>query len=149
LRHRSRNGSGNYEFKLFAGHDDCPSIVLRRISEAHGERMVRDRKARHVINGEGKMVGYQMFESALKPEPVMEPSSQASSTAFSRAELDAIAGAHFKGGENLAGEYGHPGRSRTAGMSEEKRMKRMAAGLRPVDLVEAAQAKLAHYQTTH
>lgn len=62
--------------------------------------------------------------------------------AITPGEMNLIAGQKFKGGRNMCGVVGVPGRSKTLGLGEYKRMERMKIGLPAEDDVELALAKL-------
>lgn len=117
-------------YKLFSTNTTLGWKVINRISAEKGEEMVRNRMGRQVLNTEKKLIGYQMFDSTLKPVPVITDSLP-SSTVLSRAETEAVVG--------LRGE------SRTAGMGEIQRIKRIAEGRRDMDLVESSCAKFAAF----
>lgn len=133
-RFRTYSAGSKHEFKLFDTNTTLGWKVIRRISEDHGEDMVLRRKARHVVNSEGKHIGYQMYESALRPTPVVQD-SKPSCTSISKREMEANAGLF--------------GLSRTASMSEAQRIKRVARGRPEMDLVEAARVKLDAYCGVH
>jgi hypothetical protein len=140
---RRRNRSEQQQYNYYDSNTNLGARVLRRLSFDKGEEYVAAGIAVCVRDATGKIIAYQKLEERRieNPDTAMVPSFT-SMTVLSRAEVDAIAGSKFKGGENEQGVYGPPGRSRTIGMKEEERMLRMKRGLPAEDLVERAQAKL-------
>ena len=130
------------------------------ITKKKADEMVSKLKAEAICDPDsGECLGYQLLTPAVAPAhklgcapvAIAKPSSSMNSTAsFSVSELDIIAGAHMKGGENVDGvDGGRPGRSRTSGMNELARMERLRRGFPVEDRIERVLAKLEHYQTTH
>lgn len=113
--------------------------VIRTISYSTGESMVKERNAERIYDPreEGKLIGYLLLRGEPAKAPIMRQ-SEPSSTAFSRAEVEAIVGMR-----------GDDGRSRTIGLPERIRVARTVKGLREMDLVEAAQEKLKVYPFVH
>lgn len=114
--------------------------VIRTISYSAGEAMVKQRKAERVYDprNDGKLVGYLLLHGEPAKPPIMRE-SEPSSAAFSRAEVEAIAG--MRGDDH--------GRSRTANLPERIRVARTMKGRRDMDLVEAAYEKLRVYPFVH
>lgn len=141
---RRRERGEKQQFQLISDFDVLGKVrVVRRISFFNGEKMVADRLARRVMDDDNAtVIGFQMLPARRAEMDAKLPPLRPSTAALSRKEMDAVAGSNFKGGENLEGVYGPPGGSRTAGLSEEKRMQRIERGLRPEDLVERSFAKL-------
>lgn len=114
--------------------------MIRTISYSTGESMVKERKAERIYDprSEGRLVGYLLLRGE-PAKPAIMRESQPSSTAFSRAEVEAIVG--MRGDDE--------GRSRTVGLPERIRVARTIKGLREMDIVEAAQEKLKVYPFVH
>lgn len=128
---RRRIRTAKIEYDLYSATGPLGVRRIRKVTAKTGDEMVRERKARLVhYNGEYvfQLLSDQQREALAKQ-------SQPSSTAFSSAEREAIVGIR--------------GESRTCGMREPERLKRMAKGLSDMDLVEASRAKLDVYQTVH
>jgi len=124
-------------FQLCSADGPLGIRVIRLVTRDAGLQLVGQRKAVRVVNTEEELIGFQLASRKGELEIIIRPSAP-SSTAFSRAEADAIAGAHFKGGQ-----------SRTANMTEAAVIKRVSRGLPAMDLVQAAQVKLSFYQQVH
>lgn len=121
--------------------------ILRWVSEEEAERLLSSGRAEALCDREtGELVAYRVLRQCERPRPraqfhpyrMRELVPVPSSTAFSRSEINAIAGDRFS-----------KGRSRTARMSEEQRRSRIAKGMREMDLVEAARVKLDVYRRVH
>jgi hypothetical protein len=120
--------------------------IVGLISREKGERMVRNQTAETGVDWDGKTLCF--FSKAAKqvkplvstrPSQQIDVSAEASNTAFSRAEVDAIAGTKFR--------YGG---SRTIEMTEEARSNRTHPVthrvLPPEDLIERATNKFNAWQ---
>jgi hypothetical protein len=120
--------------------------IVGLITRAAGERMVRSKTAHAGLDVDGKTLCFERIETssenavptfiaANKPAPIdVEISVEVSSTAFSKAEVQAIAGSNFR-----------HGRSRTARMTDEQRKQRKnkyGRPLAPEDLTERALNKV-------
>jgi hypothetical protein len=131
------------------GFDLCSSgvgrqeRVIRRIPFEEGEEMVREFRARRIIV-DGELKGFQLcshpgpaahLRRALFANRLPEAARATSSAAFSKAEVDAIAG--------LRGE------SKTEGLTDEQRAERILRGWRGEDVVEASRKKLNVYRKVH
>ena len=131
-------------FGLYSDNRNEIPKIIRRISGEKGEELVRTGRATRIENDEGTAVlAYQMTVRCVPAARQLERavvlrSSPPSCTAFSRAEIDALAGTKFR-----------DGRSRTTGLSDIERARRVLNGQRDEDLVEAAQNKFAQYPQTH
>lgn len=158
MRSRVRDRKG--KIALFAADWKFRTVgrqILRWVSDEQAFELVDAGKATPLRDADSDVVGLRLLRACerpstgAQPKPYQErmPVAEQSNTAFSRPEVHAIAGEHFPGGENRAGQYGPPGRSRTARLNEEQRMSRIAKGLCEVDLVEAARAKLNLYTSVH
>lgn len=106
--------------------------TIRRISREQGKKLVDDGLAFEVREG-NKLLGFQLREKEEAPRPPRE--SRPGKAGITPAEMDAAVGAH--------------GSSRTAFLDEEDRVIRVDRGFGEMDFVEAAQAKIAVYQSVH
>lgn len=159
MGHRQRDRNGKVallaaDWKFRPQHRQ----ILRWIEVEEGDRLVQAGTAEGLCDQDtGELVAFRLLRECERPRAVAQfhPYKERplvpipSSTAFSRPELLAIAGEHFRGGENNLGVYGPPGRSRTARLNDEQRRSRVAKGLREVDLAEAARTKLNLYRSVH
>jgi hypothetical protein len=138
---RRRNRSTNEQYLLFNPTSVLGWTVIRRIGFDDGERQVELGVARRVNSDDGRHIGYQRCEPGESTLDVIKPAIP-SSTAFSRAEADAIACSKWRG---------H--RSRTVNLTEEQRMKRMhpvTKRLLPAeDFTERALQKMKVYPAVH
>jgi hypothetical protein len=116
--------------------------IVGLVTRANGERMVRSKTAQAGLDVDGETLCFERIEaSAVNAVPTFivanKPTTidvaipmEVSSTAFSKAEVQAIAGSNFR-----------HGRSRTARMTEEQRKQRKDKSGRPLapeDLTERA-----------
>ncbi len=129
-------------FDLCSSGVGRPVRVIRRISEEEGNQMVRGFRAVRIPDV-GPLKGFQLcshpgaaahIRKALFANRLPEAARATSSAAFSKAEVDAIAGTKFK-----------EGKSKTAGLTDEERAARILKGWRGEDLVETSEAKLKIY----
>lgn len=129
-RHR---GGADREFGLYGANSALGWSIVSRVSFAKGESKVAAGLWRRVNDEMGNHVGYQMLGAAAmrvdidlpsRPQPVTITAQQSEDNAY----------ALFA-----------DGRSRTAGMTEERRMERVARKLDPEDAMERLQAKIAVY----
>ena len=141
------------ESQCFSYYDSNLSLgarVLRRMSESAGRSLVAAGVAIAIEDATGKLIAFQKLEQRQPTgDAVVVKRTLPTMAVISRSEVEALAGRSFKGGENEAGVYGPPGKSRTKGLSEEARMLRMAWGLPGEDLVELAEAKLRAFTPRH
>jgi hypothetical protein len=145
---KSFSGDAN-SYRVYEFSDTSTRSIVKLVSRSMGDRMVRKGSAELMLEWDGKTPCYRLIPSAKaarkqmwRPRveavnPIDLVPSLESSTAFSQAELLAIAGTKFK-----------HGRSRTARMTEHQkaeRVKRFAAdhGIRVAmeDQVERATDK--------
>jgi hypothetical protein len=125
-----------YEFNRNGSRRIVELATLRR-----GQRLVRRGVAEEALDWDGKTLCYRLKDDmpnlarALGADGYRPGYDGPSNAALTLAEVDAVAGTNFK--------YG---RSRTAGMSEEKRLNRVHPKTHKVlpaeDIVERATAKL-------
>lgn len=146
---RRRSKSSQRGFDLLSSGVGYSERTIGRITSVEGEAMVRGGRAVRILHVDTNVVaGYQLCAVPApnkspgflrdKQRPVVVPAaagSDASSAAFSRAEVDAIVG--------LRGE------SRTAHLSEEQRAQRILRKWRGEDIVESAQQKIRVYRDVH
>jgi hypothetical protein len=120
--------------------------VLALTSRRAAERLVKKGRAEEGVDVDGKTVCFRMLVYVAKPSKARESAadklasnSEESSTAFSQAELLAIAGRHFR-----------HGRSRTARMTDAQRAARInpknGRKLPEEDIVERATNKYDAWQ---
>ena len=119
------------EFDLYSAGGPLGVRKIRRVTAKVGDALVRERKAQLIQFGSEFV--FQLLSDGQRAVLPKEPCP--SSTAFSNAELEAIAGIR--------------GESRTTKMNEPQRLKRIAKGLGDMDLVEASREKLSVYQEIH
>lgn len=127
----------NPQVNLYSANVSLGAKVIGRLSSRKAEELVRCGFAIRIDLSDGT-VAYQEREYLVFDADI----PRSTIAALSRAEVEAIAGRHFKGGENLNGNYGPPGRSRTSGLNELQRAKRVLKGLPAEDFVERSEAKL-------
>jgi hypothetical protein len=138
----AKRGRRANRFQL-CGERNGEGIVLRHISLDEGKALVAKGSAIQIECGEGT-IGFEMRRTrpgealALvleRKKAAMEDLLKPSCAAFSRAEVEAIAGLR--------------GRSRTIHLSEEKRAERIRHNWMAEDLVEQARKKLEVYPEIH
>jgi hypothetical protein len=137
-------------YPLWAVHANGGIRIKRYVLMDEAAKLVENDKADVVLHKvTGVVVALKLKHSPLKPEIAARPAfvvknpspqgaerpAKASCTAFSRAEVEAIAGIH--------------GESRTMHLSEDQKADRIRRKWLAEDLVESAQQKLAVYNKVH
>jgi hypothetical protein len=140
-RRRERKEGKRFELYTHGGPIGPQSKGWLLIDEL--EKLVVEGKAIRVHDNESGVVLCYQLTSSVKDSVAARPTIDSSDSMLSNAEVDAVVGEHFKGGENIFGVNGGPsGRSHTAGLSRAKRKVREVLGLEPIDFVEASRFKL-------
>jgi hypothetical protein len=68
-RNLQREASG--EFRLYSDETPEGCSIIRWITYEAGEKMVKQRCARHVVDKAGRHTGYQLHQSFTAPQPVV------------------------------------------------------------------------------
>ena len=115
--HKSYGGDAS-SYRLYQFSETARASIAKLITRRAGERMVRQGLAEEGVDLDGKTTCFRLLrcsKQASKPAPAREIviDSDESDRGFSRDEVMAIAGRHFR-----------HGRSRTARMSDEQRAAR-------------------------
>jgi len=122
--------------------------VIRHVRFEEGMRLVEKNKAEPVLHDEtGSVLGFELREQ-VKPAHILVqqrafreyvktamPAPRQSCTAFSKAEVEAIAGLR--------------GRSQTAHLTENEKAERIRRRWQAEDIVESAEQKLEVYKSVH
>ena len=138
-------GVRSSRFQLMGWDDRIKKfIIVQHITFVRGANLIGQKKADPVYDKDENIIGFrlrgahspkQKARYSVAIEAILAKQAKASCAAFSRDEVEAIAG--------LRGE------SRTLHLSEEKRVERIRMGWQAEDLVQAAREKLNVYASVH
>src|SRR6185437_11077346 len=126
-------GGADREFGVYPANTTLGWSIIRRVSFDKGESKVAAGVWRRVNDSTGNHIGYQMVGAAGRVDRDLPSRPQPVSITAEQSEKNA--GAAFVLGQ-----------SRTVGMSEERRMERVARKLDPEDAMERLQMKIAVFR---
>ncbi|HLH36017.1 MAG TPA: hypothetical protein VKX41_15195 [Alloacidobacterium sp.] len=123
-----RKRETNQEFLVFSDNTSLGWRIIRRTSFSAGESRVEKGIWRRVYDDMSNHIGYQPFGAGPTDKEIP---SRSSNPSISLREMEAFAGTAFA-----------RGKSRTAHLSESRRMERIARKFAPEDFIERTAEKV-------